>query len=520
KHIVTQEVAYASLTEEARAALHEQLATYLEQLAGDETDRYVDLLAYHYERSDNLAKKREYLRRAGEAAAARYANNVAIEYLSRALELAPEDDLAERYALLAARFQIDRLQRGDKATEEALPLMEELAEALGDDVRRAEVAFWQTSLGDVRSAEAQRVATKRAIALLEKTGSARALMMRAMELLRQQEYAGAKAAGLEALRRAREQGDQDLEGDVFGTLAWIAVYQGDHAGVRLYYEEELRLAREVGDRLSEGTVLHNLGWAATNQGDYAGARTYLDAALRLVHLVGNRLLESNTRIELGKLAYRLGDYTAMREHVETALRFARETGFRGAESEALFYLGVLACNQGDAAAGQAHFEQALRLAREAGEQGLEGLALWGQGNAALAQGKLNDASSAYTESLALPRDPGMQGSIMDCLAGLARVALAQGDAAAALRHAEAILAQSETGNLGGAYEPLHPELTCYQALRTNGDPRARAMLESAYQRLQEQAAKLLDEPTRRMFLENRPYHREILAAWVEERRTE
>src|SRR5262249_23590042 len=82
KHIVTQEVAYASLTEEARAALHEQLATYLEQLAGDETDRYVDLLAYHYERSDNLAKKQEYLRRAGEAAAARYANNVAIEYLS------------------------------------------------------------------------------------------------------------------------------------------------------------------------------------------------------------------------------------------------------------------------------------------------------------------------------------------------------------------------------------------------------------------------------------------------------
>jgi len=67
KHIVTQEVAYASLTEEALATLHEQLAAYLEQLAGDETDRYVDLLAYHYERSDNLAKKRHYLQRARSA---------------------------------------------------------------------------------------------------------------------------------------------------------------------------------------------------------------------------------------------------------------------------------------------------------------------------------------------------------------------------------------------------------------------------------------------------------------------
>src|SRR5204863_5545614 len=82
KHIVTQEVAYASLTAQARASLHEQLAAYLEQIAGDDADRYLDLLAYHYDRSDNLPKKREYLRRASEAAAARFANDAAVDYLS------------------------------------------------------------------------------------------------------------------------------------------------------------------------------------------------------------------------------------------------------------------------------------------------------------------------------------------------------------------------------------------------------------------------------------------------------
>src|SRR5262245_29094822 len=75
KHIVTQEVAYQSLTAQARATLHEQLAAYLERLAGDDIDRYLDLLAYHYEHSENLAKKREYFQRAGEAAAARFAND-------------------------------------------------------------------------------------------------------------------------------------------------------------------------------------------------------------------------------------------------------------------------------------------------------------------------------------------------------------------------------------------------------------------------------------------------------------
>jgi hypothetical protein len=95
--------------------------------------------------------------------------------------------------------------------------------------------------------------------------------------------------------------------------------------------------------------------------------------------------------------------------------------------------------------------------------------------------------------------------------------LAQGDAAAALGQAEAILAHHATGNLSGAYEPLRAELTCYQVLRINGDPRARAILESAYQRLQEQAAKIPDAATRRMFLENVPNHRDSLAAWETQR---
>jgi predicted ATPase len=96
KHIVTQEVAYESLTAQARTKLHEQLAAYLEQLAGDAAERYLDLLAYYYERSTNLAKRREYLRRAGEAAQAAYANDAALDYYTRLLPLLddPRDQLS------------------------------------------------------------------------------------------------------------------------------------------------------------------------------------------------------------------------------------------------------------------------------------------------------------------------------------------------------------------------------------------------------------------------------------------
>ena len=85
KHIITQEVAYESLPYATRAVLHEQIAAYLEQAAGAGSEPILDLLAFHYDRSNNEAKRREYLIKAGEAAQRNYANVAAIDYYRRGL---------------------------------------------------------------------------------------------------------------------------------------------------------------------------------------------------------------------------------------------------------------------------------------------------------------------------------------------------------------------------------------------------------------------------------------------------
>jgi hypothetical protein len=48
------------------------------------------------------------------------------------------------------------------------------------------------------------------------------------------------------------------------------------------------------------------------------------------------------------------------------------------------------------------------------------------------------------------------------------------------------------------------------SLCANGDPRARAGLESAYRRLQDYDTRLSDETLGRCFLENVPWHRETV----------
>jgi hypothetical protein len=77
------------------------------------------------------------------------------------------------------------------------------------------------------------------------------------------------------------------------------------------------------------------------------------------------------------------------------------------------------------------------------------------------------------------------------------------------------LSYLEQGTLDGTDEPSWVYLTCYQVLNANYDSRAEIILSIAYNLLKERAAKIGNETGQQMFWENVPYHRELLAAWLE-----
>ncbi|HKN59652.1 MAG TPA: adenylate/guanylate cyclase domain-containing protein [Candidatus Acidoferrales bacterium] len=73
KHALTQQVAYEAILHERRKVLHERVGTAIERLYADRLEeRYRDL-ARHFAKSANSAKAIEYLVRAGDAAAAKFA---------------------------------------------------------------------------------------------------------------------------------------------------------------------------------------------------------------------------------------------------------------------------------------------------------------------------------------------------------------------------------------------------------------------------------------------------------------
>jgi len=515
KHVILREVTYESVLKRVRRVYHSLVAEWLMEQSGERVGEYTGLIADHLALAGRAEEAAAYLRRAGEQAAAQFANAEAVNYFSRALELSPESHHADRYALLLAREQVYDLQGAREAQAQDLAPLQELAETLNDDRKRAEVALrranYATVTGDYRAAiTAARAAVRLGQVAQDVAATGVGYLQWGRALWRQGDYEAARTQLEQALALARTAGLHHLEAESLRTLGTVCVELGDHARARAYYEQSLHICREIGDRRGEGAALNNLGIVSDSEGDYAGAWAYYDQSLRISQEMGDRFGECTALSNLGYLCRILGDIAGAQAYYEQALRISGEIGSRYLGSVLLCNLGLAAHNLGDHESAREYSQQSLQIAQQIGHHSMQGSALTFLGHALLGLNRLTEAAEAYRQALDLRHELGERHLAMESLAGLARVNIAQGDLSQARAQVEEILAYLKTGTLDGTEEPFRVYLTCYQVLQANQDPRAREILTTAHTLLQEQAARITDEETRRSFLENLPYHREIV----------
>ncbi len=555
KHIVTQEVTYTSLSYATRAILHEQLAQYIEEL---DAERFVDLLAFHYDRSENLPKKQEYLVKAALAAADRFANEEAVDYLSRALTLMPEGEYGRLYDLHQHREQLFDLQ-GDRSQQQTdLTALHRLARLLRDHSKEADVALRQARYAEVTGdydaaceAAQQALAMSRLARHAEQEAAAYLQWGRA--LFRQADYEKARRCFRHAHDLAARARQTDLAADCLMNLGNVAWAKGDYAEAQQQYQESLTLKQQANNRRGESILLNNLGVVALSQSDYATARTHYEAALSVMQAIGDRRNESFVLGNLGLVAAHLGQYRIAETYQRQSLRLRqemsdsygenlsllnlgtlalyqgdyaqamtlyepllskyRETNNAQSEVEVLVYLSLLHHQQGDQAQALIYAQQAVEITEKVGLRSEGSLAWRTIGHAQVALGQWAEAAAAYERAAALCREVGNLNWEQESLAGLARLALAQGNLDTAVAHVNTILTYLQTGNLHGTDEPLRVYLTCYQVLQAADDGRAATILTEAYHLLQERAAGIVDVEMRERFLTAVPFHREIVQLW-------
>ncbi|HMA85864.1 MAG TPA: adenylate/guanylate cyclase domain-containing protein [Desulfosalsimonadaceae bacterium] len=90
KHALTQEVAYNSLLVKRRKEIHEKIGNVIEELYAERLEEYYEVLAYHYERSQNNEKSIVYLSLANQKATNANAMEEAKGYFDKAMDILDE----------------------------------------------------------------------------------------------------------------------------------------------------------------------------------------------------------------------------------------------------------------------------------------------------------------------------------------------------------------------------------------------------------------------------------------------
>jgi tetratricopeptide (TPR) repeat protein len=161
KHVLTQEVAYGSLLQERRRALHARIVEALETLYADRLSEQVEHLAYHAFRGEVWDKALAYLWQAGAKAEARSAYQEAIACYEQALQVLQRlpDCRATRAQAIDLRLDLRNALAQLEDWGRTLALLREattLAETLGDHRRQvlieSSLANYFRRIGDYDSA--------------------------------------------------------------------------------------------------------------------------------------------------------------------------------------------------------------------------------------------------------------------------------------------------------------------------------------------------------------------------------
>lgn len=348
KHVVTQEVAYETLPFATRARLHGELGLFLETRHARALDQHLDLLAFHFDRSDHPAKRRDYLLRAAAAAQVRYANAAAISYYQRALPLLTG---AER---IGAQIDLGRVLE----TVGDWPAAADLYRAAhGHAVELADLhaqARARTALADLHRKQGAfadattELASARALfrGLGDEAGVAQTLHSEGSVAAQQGEYDRARTLYLESLETRRRRHDLAGVASLLSNLGIIAWFQGDFAEARRLYEESLALRRQLGNRWAIGNSLNNLGLVVRDLGDAPEARRLLEECVAINRELGDRWSTANALGSLADVALSQGDFRAARDFLVENLHANRDLGDRNGIAFSLELHAQLAAAEG------------------------------------------------------------------------------------------------------------------------------------------------------------------------------
>ena len=401
RHATLREAAYEMLSFGTRERLHERIGLHIEARYAKQEAQWMQTLAHHFGHSKNTSKQRVYFRKAGDAAHAVFANDLAIAHYTRVLPLLNPAEgvpvllgLGEAQAHVGAWAQAEIHFRHALHQAEAVPLPAQQAQA-------------QNALGRL--------------------------------LARSQSYAES-ARWLQAARQAYEKLDDPT--NLCNTLTHLGFAQLELGQLDLAEETvtaQMQIAQAMNDVTGMASAQQTLGQLATQRGEWAKAQKFLQLAQQLAGQSNDPRPIMLIENDIATLAWRRGDDRAAFEHFASALAVAQRIGFKAWVGVLLGNLGVLFWEWGVWPRAEACLDDALKIAKDLGDQTSELTCL---GNKALLLrdvGETDAAQRMFADAITLGQQLGLPYYLCDHACSAAEMAFEVRD----FSHAENLMAQAE-----------------------------------------------------------------------------
>jgi class 3 adenylate cyclase/tetratricopeptide (TPR) repeat protein len=516
KHMIIQEVIYQNMISSQRGDLHRYVGIALEKITPDAVER----LAYHFERAvDSEGDAWHYLRLAAEKTNREYANQAALTYYDRLLDLANRDvthrlthvTLADRFDISCERLRIMlRIGNHDRALIELGTLShlterssridwlivtktfraqyfaqmnrwrEALAEALDgvslSTAHRDDNLMWDAYL---LLSEAYRHLNMRAAlqsvlpqlhALVTRLQDPRkqiSLMLQELDDIYAENPELARSRAQRALNQADAVDDRPLIAQCLRALADIYIRDNNQPAALSVFRRQIDILRQVGDRRGEGETLTGIGIALVDLGQFSEGNAYL--------LDGYKIL--------------------------------RQLGAAGGEARSLVYLGVIAGHRRAYDEALAYINRGLATMRDLNLTEDIGSALIYRGNIYLLKNEPTLARMDFKEAQSFLEQVDRPTLVAEAEAGLAESALHMGELQNARAHIRRILPYLEDAML---QDTLQPGLMYWRAILTLdrlAQFHTADLLRGYFYRLQATITEGLPEPTwRESFIQNIWYH--------------
>lgn len=411
KHILTQEVAYNSLSFSARKSLHIKAAEYFASRKRL-VKRNPETVAGHYLLAEENLKALPYLIQSGSKAASEFANKEAFEYFGKALEIAIKAD-DKKYIIESVRKR-GILARNTAQFTQAEDDFIRLGELAGADNKlkaesERELSFIYRMTGEYDKASESlsrlekllsddvptRVFCLNGHAEIARRGGklqeCRELLLEALGLIESNGIDPGQSATVHnnlgichwslgrlkdaenyyktALGLYRNLKDLGGQSKIINNLGIINEEQGKLHSAASSYEKAEKIFKRIGATRSEAYACANLGTNFLSRGYLSKAAAKLFRAKEIFDNIGDRHSSAYTLGDIGYIRFREGDTEKAGELIEEAIKKGSELKDNELLLESSIRIRRLGIYRGKPAIDE--IEKLISLSREVGSSELE-----------------------------------------------------------------------------------------------------------------------------------------------------